>query len=389
MIPRDLLLVAVSLLVWGLGEGMFIYFQPIYLEQWGADPLMIGGILSAMGISMTVAQAPAGYLSDRIGPRPVMWASWILGTSAAFVMAFSKTLPVFVIGMLMYGLTSFVMAPMNAYLTSVRGNWSVERSLTIPSSLYHIGMVVGPILGGMVAEKSGIGSIYIISAGLFVLSTLIILFARQQPVDAHQETTAARPNLLKNARFIGLLVLIGMTTFTLYLPQPLTPNFLQNEGQLSLRTIGQLGSIGSLGNAVLVLGLGHLRAPIGFLTGTALMGIFALLMWQGRSVAWFAVGYFFVGGFRLTRAMAMAYARYYIRSAETGFAYGLIETANGVAVILAPLIAGQLYATNPRSMYIVSLCLIVALVLANLLIRNRRQVQARFAAARQLEKTES
>lgn len=39
---RDLLLVAFSLFIWGIGEGMFTYFQPIYLQQWGADPLQLG-----------------------------------------------------------------------------------------------------------------------------------------------------------------------------------------------------------------------------------------------------------------------------------------------------------------------------------------------------------
>ena len=369
--PRDLLLVAISLLFWGIGEGMFAYFQPIYLQQLGADPLMIGGIFGILGISMTVAQAPAGYLSDRIGSRPIMWASWIVGLVAGVVMALAGTLPLFVIGMLLYGLTSFVVAPMNTYLTSVRGSWSVERAITIPAAFYNLGMVIGPILGGLIAEAAGIRRIYAFSSAIFLLSTLIILIARRPPVDSHQETTIHRPNLLKNTRFLGLMVLIGLSTFALYLPVPLTPNFLQNQGGLSLSTVGQLGSIGSLGNTIIVLGLGHLRAPIGFLAGQVLMGVFALLMWQGQSTPWFAIGYFFIGGFRLTRVMSLAFARNYIRSAETGLAFGLIETANGFAVILAPLVAGSLYNANPRSMYAVSLGLIVILVLANLSVRSR------------------
>jgi MFS family permease len=222
--PRDLLFIAISLLFWGIGEGMFVYFQPIYLQQMGADPVMIGGIFGIMGISMTVAQAPAGYLTDRIGSRPVMWASWIVGSIAAVVMSMAGTLPLFVMGMLLYGLTSFVMAPMNTYLTSVRGSWSVERSLTIPSAFYNLGMVIGPILGGLIAEAAGIRRIYSFSAVIFLLSTLIVFFARRAPVDSHHETTIHRPNLLKNSRFLGLMVLIGLSTFALYLPLPLTPN---------------------------------------------------------------------------------------------------------------------------------------------------------------------
>ena len=379
MIPRDLLLVALSLFFWGIGEGMFAYFQPIYLQQWGADPLMIGGILGALGISMTVAQAPAGYLADRIGPRPVMWSSWILGTLAATTMALAGSLPLFVAGMLMYGLTSFVVAPMNTYLASARGSWSLERALTVPSAMFNLGMVIGPILGGLVAEASGIRHIYAISSGIFILSTVIVLFARREPSDAHNEVTAQRPNLLRNPRFLGLLGLIAMTTFALYIPQPLTPNFLQNQAGLSLKTIGQLGSVGSLGNTLVVLSLGSLKAPAGFLIGQILMGLFALIMWRGSSTTWFAVGYFFIGGFRLTRAMALAYARYFIRSTETGLAFGVIETANGIPIILAPLVAGVLYTAGPRLMYLVSLILIVCLVIANLALRRWQSYQRKIA----------
>ena len=116
---RNLLLVAISLFAWGMGEGLFIYFQPLYLQEWGADPVMIGTIFGAMGISMAVFQIPAGYLSDRFGSRSLMWASWLLGTSAAWTMALARTLPMFVVGLILYGLTSFVMAPMNSYITNV------------------------------------------------------------------------------------------------------------------------------------------------------------------------------------------------------------------------------------------------------------------------------
>jgi len=40
------ILVGVALFTWGMGEGMFLYFIPLYLEQLGADPIAIGSVLS-------------------------------------------------------------------------------------------------------------------------------------------------------------------------------------------------------------------------------------------------------------------------------------------------------------------------------------------------------
>lgn len=373
MIPRDLLLVTISLLIWGIGEGMFAYFQPIYLQQLGADPVVIGGILGLIGVSMTITQAPAGWLADRFGSRPIMRASWVFGTVSIAVMAFSNSLTMFVVGMFLYGLTSWVIAPMNAYLASVRETWSVERALTVPSSLFNLGMVVGPIIGGVIAEASGIQTIYRVAIVLFTISTAVIFLTRKPAQEVHNEAVHQRPNLFKNRIFIGLLLLISVTTFALYLPQVLSSNFLQNEAGLSLRNIGLLGSIGSLGNTLIMIGLGSLRAPTGFLTGQILVGIFSFALWRGTSFSWFAIGYFFIGGFRLMRAMALAFTRNLIRPSEIGLAFGLVETANGIAIILAPILAGALYDIQPRLMYLVSLILICVLVGVNLLIRFIRE----------------
>ncbi len=66
---------AASLLTWGIGEGMFFYFQPIYLQKLGASPIGIGSILGAIGLIMAFTQLPAGYLADRFGRRPLIWVS--------------------------------------------------------------------------------------------------------------------------------------------------------------------------------------------------------------------------------------------------------------------------------------------------------------------------
>jgi len=370
---RDLLLMAVSLFTWGIGEGMFIYFQPLYLEKWGANPVEIGAILGAMGVAMAVAQTPAGYLADRVGARPVMWSSWLLGTAAAWMMALAGSLPMFVAGLLTYGLTSFVVAPMNSYITSVRGKWSIERALTIVSAMFHLGAVIGPIIGGIIGEAFGLRSIYQVSAVIFIGSTAVVLMARRPPVEEEAgELQGQKPNLLQNPRFLGLLALFFLTIFALYLPQPLTPNYLQNVQGFSISTIGQLGAMGSFGNAAIMLLLGHLKAPVGFLAGQALVGMFALLMWRSESLPLFFAGYFFIGGYRLCRSMALAFARSLVKVHETGFAFGLVETGNAVSAIVAPLAAGLLYDQDPQSVYAASLAAVSVMLLVNtIMLRSR------------------
>ena len=62
---KDFILVTVSLIIWGMGEGTFMYFQPLYLQELGASPLVIGSILGGVGLAMTLFHIPAGFRSDR------------------------------------------------------------------------------------------------------------------------------------------------------------------------------------------------------------------------------------------------------------------------------------------------------------------------------------
>jgi hypothetical protein len=157
-----------------------------------------------------------------------------------------------------------------------------------------------------------------------------------------------------------------ITVLATYLPQPLTPNFLQNQHHLSLEVIGWMAAIGYLGNAVLTLAFGSLNATAGFLIGQMLVGLSTLILWRGNNTIWFSLAYFSMGGFRLLRAMALAYSRSIIHAADTGLAFGIVETVNYLALILAPPLAGLLYFYDPHFVYITGLGLIAIAFMINL-----------------------
>ena len=354
LINLSLALLSISLFTWGIGEGMFIYFQPIYLQQLGASTMVIAGVVSAFGASMMIAHIPAGLLADRIGRKPLLVAAWTAGVLSAFAMALARTLPLFIVGYLFYGLTAFVAAPLNSYLTAASGKFSPVRAMTLASAAYNLGAVVGPVTGGWIGNHTGLRIVYFVSGGLFIVSTVILLFLRAQPRE-RRDPEAPPASLLTNTRFISFLGIAFLAVFVMYLPQPLTPNFLQDVRHLSLESIGLLGSAGSLGNAVLNLVLGQFAARTGFLLAQVCVGLFSLLIWKGTGVPWYALGYFVLGGFRASRSLIYAQVRPIIHTAQMGLAYGVAETFNSLAVVLAPLLAGVLYTRNPVWVFPVSL----------------------------------
>jgi MFS family permease len=355
---RDLILIAVSMFAWGIGEGMFLYFQPIYLQQLGADPIAIGSILGGFGLAMVVSHIPAGYLADRIGRKPLLVAAWVLGAVATWTMALANSLAFFVVGLLFYGITLFVMSPLQSYVAAARGNLSVGRVITLISACFNLGAVIGPWLGGQIGDQFGLRQTYVIAGFVFIASTIVICFIRPQPVEVIPHS-GKNNGWIFAPRYLVYMGVIFLAIFAMYLPQPLTPNYLTNQGGLNLSRVGSLYSVASIGVVVLNLTLGALPARVGFLLGQVSVGLFTLLLWRGTGLAWYIPAFFLLGGFKTARALGMAQVRELAPSSRMGLAFGLSETVAATAVILAPLLAGYLYTFEPRWMYLLGAALIL------------------------------
>lgn len=363
-----------ALFTWGIGESMFLIFQPIYLQQLGANPIQIGVILGVWGAMMTLAHIPAGHLSDRIGRRPMLIAGWFIGIAATLLMALASSLPLFVTGVFLYGITAFVASPLDSYTTAARGDWSVARAITFASTTFNGGAVLGPALGGWIGDHYGLRTVYFISTGVFLLSTILIQFISTQPRD-HHDPDNPPPSLLSNRRYLGFLAVYFAVAFATYLPQPFTPNFLKNQRGMSLSIIGDLGSVGYFGNAALNFLLGQLEARLGFMLGQLGVAIYALLLWQTTGFGWFALGYFLLGGFRALRGLGVAQVRPFVHESQMGLAYGIAEMFGSATVLLAPPLAGFLYSRDPALMYPVSLALIgLALVVTWLFVPRSQKL---------------
>ena len=363
---RDLVFIILSLITWGLGEGLFYSFQSLYLEEWGADPVRIGGILGAVGLAMMLSYLPAGYLSDRFGRRPLIFAAWFMGMGATWVMAMATNLAIFVTGMILYGMTAFVTVPLNSYTTAARGRLSVGRTITLISASFSTGSILGPVIGGWIGTHFGLQTNFLIAGGIFFASTAFILFIRPQPIEP---TTASHPlqslNLLKDQRYLHFLAVVFLVMFGLYLPQPLSPNYLSLQ-QVNLEQIGFLVTVRSIGIVVLNLLIGHINARWGLLLAQLAMLMFTLLLWLGGYPA-YILGYFLMGSYVTARGMILAQGRTLVQATNMGLAYGIIETVNALTIVFGPLLAGVLYQAKPELVYQVSAVLIGVGLVVNLL----------------------
>ena len=355
---RSLLFIAVALLLWGFGEGMFFNFVPIYLDrQFALSEYEIGLVLGAFGFSMAITHIPAGQISDRLGRRPLLVAAWLVGLASTLVMGLALALPLFLLGLFGYGLTAFVSSPLSSYVTAARGKWPIVTVLSLTTATFGMGMALGPITGGWIGDNYGMRMSFLVAAATFVLSTIFIVIIERQPVDQH-DPEAPPPNLRSNRRFVILMGVLAFAIFSMYLSQPLTPNFLEGVRGLSLSETGIIFTAGALGNSMLAILFSRVQPRRGFLFAQALVILFAFFIWKGTSLPIYVLGYFLLGGFRAGRPMVMAQARELVHDSQMGVTYGIMETISAVIFILTPPLAGILFERDPMIVYPLSICLI-------------------------------
>jgi len=353
---RDFGFLILSLILWGIGEGSFFSFIPLYLQELGAKAFQIGGIMGGLSFAAMLCHLPAGYLADKFGRRTLIIASYLIGFGATCLMFLSNSLTFFALSLFLYGATAFVLAPMNSYVAHTAPQSALNRLFTLLSASYNVGYMIGPIIGGFLGEYFGLRNLFIYAAGLFLLSTLLVFPISPQPTIPSPKGMAFFRSIF-NLNFSSFIFVIALTIFAVYLPIPLSPNYLQNQKLLSLTSIGFLFFVNGSGIVTFNLLLGTFAPFSGILASQLLTILFCLLLLYTNSIATFAFAFFIVGSFRAAHTLSAAQLRYYIQPESMGLAYGFAESVFALAMILASFFAGYLYENDPTAMYSMSILL--------------------------------
>jgi MFS family permease len=363
---RDTRLLALALLLWGFGEGLFLYIQPLYIERLGASPVQIGGLLSAMSIVSAAGFIPGGLLADRLPRKWVMWGGWVLGLTATLLIGSARTWAGLIPGLLLYALSAYCMPAINAYLAHAVGGRSLARTFTTVFAGYAAGGLISPTVGGWLAGVTTMRAVYFAAAAFFALSALTVLQVSPQPVPS-RVARGRRWRSLLDGRFLRFAALAWLAFVAMYVGFPLAPNFLADVRGWDVARIGTLGSFQALGTMLLTLLLGRLgdrHRARGLVAGQALVWGSALLLLLTGAFPASALAYLLRGAYQGCRSLAQARASGLGGEAGRGLLLGATETTIAAAQVAAPYVAGWLYAGDPAYPFVASLALIpVALLL--------------------------
>ncbi len=363
---RDIRLIAISLFTWALGEGLFLSFVTLRIEELGATPVVIGNVMALNALIQALVMIPAGLATDRWGAWQVMVGAWFVALLAVFLMAISDALWLFAAGWLIYGLTSWMVPALTTYVTNHRGNLTPQRALALVFASYTAGMIVSPIIGGWISELFGLRTPFAVALVFLLVSTAVVIFAhRELP---HPKGLIGRyDTLLCNRRYIFLMAILFVVMISLWLGLPFAPNFLQNHWNISLSKIGYFGSAEAIGGVILSLVLSR-WSPHLALVALQVGGIVYLSTILSTSqTPLLAIAFFLRVGPIYGRQFIDAISARMLPPSQHGLAFAVSATVQRVANLLAALAAGWMYNFKPILPFQVALILVVLTLLLTLL----------------------
>lgn len=162
-----LLFLFVTVFVDMIGYGIVIPLLPFYVQQQASGAALVG-LLGSLYAAMQFVGGPfLGGLSDRVGRRPVLLLC-LFGTSFAYLLlGLADTLLLLVAAVVLAGGAAGTLATAQAYIADSTLAGDRARGLGLIGAAFGLGLIAGPVLGGLL-------SLYSLGAPAFAASALAL-----------------------------------------------------------------------------------------------------------------------------------------------------------------------------------------------------------------------
>lgn len=338
-----------------IGFSFVFPFIPLYVRELGATETAAaarwaGAISAASAVTMALAQPFWGSLADRHGRRVMVLRSLAAAGVTLALMGFARQPWQLLVLRLLQGALTGTVAASNALVATSVPRERLGASLGLMQVALYGGTSVGPLMGGVIADRFGYRAPCFAAGGLLLLSVLFVVgFVHESftppPADAR------RPGVLAETRELmavpGLAFLMAVTFLIQYGNSAVSPILALFVHELSSGTNAASMSGAILAGtgvasavAAVVIGrladrLGHRRILLVCLFGAALACVpQAWVRSVGELFAWRLVLGLFLGGL-----MPSAHALFasLVPAARRGSAFGLGGTAASLANAAGPL----------------------------------------------------
>jgi MFS family permease len=362
LMNRMLLMFLLAMILANIGGEMYGMLLPLYLKELNASVVQIGLFFTISQVIPLVVQILGGWVSDSLGRlRSIAWGS-VAGNLTYVGFIFAPTWQWVISGMFFSAVTRSLIGPsFSAFIAEQSAEKNRARVFGISDTLFMVVGVIGPPLGGFLADKYGFRIMLACAWVLYFIATIMRVSMARSAARGNEANPkklsmgnlksslgAMTALLLSGGVITWVLITDGVRDIAYSLSGNLMPVYLEQIGGMSFQQIGWLGSIFSVCMMAVTMPAGWLADKkgervgivIGFLTEFVAMFTFmqAKGFW-GYAAVWAIFG---LG----TGMMSPAYNSLISKAVPEklrGTAFGLFGTSLGLVSLPAPWLGAQLW----------------------------------------------
>jgi MFS family permease len=355
-----------TMILANIAAQMILPLESLYIQNLGASVEQIGLFFTIAAIAPLFLQIFGGWLSDLIGRLQAIAIGSIAGALAYVFYIFAPTWQwLFPSSILTAMAIAFVSPSFQAFIAEESTEESRGRVYGITSTMFTVVSIIGPLIGGVVAQRVSFKMMYVVAASLFWPATVIRIFMARyvsKKSKTIKQQHAQKPSLggFKKSMLtvFGLITAGGVLTWIFIsdgvrdiafsLTGQLMPVYLENEMGLGLLQISTLQSITAIVAMLLMSPAGMLSdrkgERVGIVGGFAFIAVGWAIFLFGANFWHFVISRIFTGtGWALISPAYSSLISKAVPENVRGTAFGFFSSSLGFISLPAPYIGAMLW----------------------------------------------
>ncbi len=360
-----------------LAGNMYRMYLPIYiLNQLGATVEQVGMVFTLASLLPLFLQVIGGWISDSIGRLTAIAIGSVGGIVGYFLMIMASTWQMMLVAIAIESFSQVMVAPSFGPFLADQSTPRIRGKLYgIATTLFTVVAVIGPPLGGFIANTYNIRTLLWIGAIPYTMSFLLrlgmgIIEYKNRRLKGELKITSLKTELKKLLKIsklgrliVWLIITAGVVDILTKLSRELMPLFMEDVAKLNTQQIGIASAMFGIATMLFAIIAGSFsdrfgeRKIISF--GLVFSAIGLLIFVSSSNMLVFSLSWFVFGiGNAMSGPPFSSLVSKIVPKQHYGLAFGLFWTLRGLISFPSSWIATTLWSGfNPQTPFLIFISL--------------------------------
>jgi DHA1 family multidrug resistance protein-like MFS transporter len=358
LIKSSIFTLYIIFILTGIGYGIITPIIPVYINQLGISAFLFGIMTSSFTIAMTFSSTPGGILADKIGRKKVLLSGIFLLSIASLIFPFIKNAFLFILLRIIEGIGAGLLTP--SAISYIHDFTTPERrgkEMGTFNAVNMFGIIIGPAFGGLIADKLGLKTPFIICGIIGIIATIygIKSLSNIKSQIHHSNKIESKDknifSIINSMQMIALFIRGLSVQFVSGMFITILPIFIVSKIKMKMSELGIFfflygltTLLGSIVGGIIADKIGRKKPAI--ICG-AVLSIILYVMPFSYSFLHLIIAGILLGIFAgINNPALVALITESVPHDKKATSMGIYQTISGIGLIIGPITSGYLYDRN-------------------------------------------